>query len=266
MDELTDRVFEAYLRQRVGQFLDRRTRWKRPLIGFLDSIRRHTDDIVLFGGLLRDLMWPQYFQQPRDVDLVVLGLTVHDLETICADFIERKTRFGGLRLDVKGWSIDIWPLQDTWGIQKQNLPFNFRNLPKSTFLNIEAIATSLWPKQGGGREVFESGFFDALHSRTLELNYRDNPFPELCVVRALIIAAKLDFHLSKDLVQYIVSKGNALSSAEFQEIQIGHYGRLLCKPMELSNWISCLEFDLSQQKRKFRLPVPRERQLNLWKS
>ncbi len=44
-------------------------------------------------------------------------------------------------------------------------------------------------------ELFECGFFEALQSRVLDINYEENPYPALAAVRSIVTATKLRYSL-----------------------------------------------------------------------
>lgn len=87
-------------------------------------------------------------------------------------------------------------------------------MPKTTFLNVEAAAVELATVHGKSRRIYTHGFFEALADRTLEINFEENPFPALCVVRALITAARLQFLIGPKLSKYLVHYGRIFSGEE----------------------------------------------------
>ena len=62
-------------------------------------------------------------------------------------------------------------------------------MPKTTFLNVEAVAVELNPRPTRSRKLYESGFFEGVATETIEINLEENPFPDLCVARSLLTAA-----------------------------------------------------------------------------
>ena len=83
----------------------------------------------------------------------------------------------------------MWPIQDTWAFKERKVAgTGFSDYPKTTFLNIEAVAIQLFSKRRQKREIYSKGFFEAIAERTIELNFEENPTPTECIIRALRIA------------------------------------------------------------------------------
>jgi hypothetical protein len=188
---------------------------------------------LLFGGFLRDLFLFGRTRHPRDIDVVVANGSIGELQQVLSPFIQRKTRFGGLQIEFNRWHFDIWPLEQTWGFKHSKLLVPKReNLPKTTFLNIEAIAVSLGPKGGVG-DIYESGFFQAIKSRTLDINFEDNPYPALAAVRSIKTALQISFAMSPRLASYIVTTADSLGVEAFVEAQERHYGKVSLRSGDL---------------------------------
>lgn len=124
-------------------------------------------------------------------------------------------------------------------------------------MNFEAAAVEVWAKPGRARRICEQQFFDALSARTLEINLAENRFPDLSVVRALVTAARLDFSIGPKLREYILIHGCPLSERDFEEIQIGHYGKVRCFGALMKTWIESLASGEGSGTNPVRLPVPR---------
>src|SRR5438128_1620618 len=73
--------------------------WKEPILDVLEDLRQPNVRAVLFGGTLRSLLVSRVFQgrpgRPRDVDVVVSGAPLSQLEEQFRDILTRRTRFGG---------------------------------------------------------------------------------------------------------------------------------------------------------------------------
>ena len=91
--------------------------YKHPLLGFFHDLRDAQLPAVVFGGTLRDLVVKGSSEQPRDVDVVVDTPSLIAIESLFRVYIKKRTRFGGLHLNVGLWPIDIWPLPCTWALR-----------------------------------------------------------------------------------------------------------------------------------------------------
>jgi hypothetical protein len=218
---------EFRLRRRLSAFIHRESVW-RPA---LRSLREKTQDrgwtIFVFGGTLRDLLALAPSTVPRDLDLVVAGTTRESLESVFKRELVRVNRFGGLHLVTHKLPVDMWTLDSTWAF-RERLVYgrDFSDLPRTTFLNVEAIAAEFHTQPGRARTVYTRGFFRGIQERQVEINLEDNPFPALCIVRSLITAQRLRFSLGPRLVRFILHHARRIPIEELEAIQRSHYGRI----------------------------------------
>lgn len=207
--------------------------WKRSISETIDEIRERTWGAVFFGGTLRSLLLSRLNNnspgRPRDIDIVIDGASPEELRGSFEPFISRQTRFGGLQLKRINWQFDVWPLSETFALKERGIEFpDFEDLPTTTFFNIEAVAIEIWPRRGHARRIFSTDdqFFHGIINRTIEINREVNPFPELCVVRALVMAANLQWKVGCRLLSYLAKHGSRMSPSDFEAIQKTHYGKV----------------------------------------
>jgi len=217
--------------------------WKEPLLDVVRDLRESRVRAVLFGCTLRSLLASRIFEgrpgRPRDIDVVVAGVPLPWLEEKLADILTRRTRFGVLRLERGPWRFDLWPVAETWAFRQDagGGPASFSALPSTTTFNLEAVAVEAWTRGGRPRALFsgDDRFFEGIRARTVELNREDNPFPELTVVRGLILASELRFRIGPRLAGYIGRVAASMSEEVVERVQAGHYGharvdsRTLCE-------------------------------------
>lgn len=222
--------------------------WKEPIRNVIDDLRRANIHAVLFGGTLRSLLVSRIFQsrpgRPRDIDIVVSGATLSQLEEQFGDAVARRTRFGGLRLQRGIWQFDVWPVGETWAFKHAHVggTADFAALPETTTFNMEAVAVEAWP-HSGGRQTLYSGndqFFQGILSRTIELNLAESPFPELTVVRGLIMASEARLKIGPRLAAYIGEVGPSMNEGGVERIQIGHYGHARMESRTLKDLIAMI--------------------------
>jgi len=202
---------------------------------------------------------------PRDIDVVITGPSIAELESEFARFIRRKTRFGGLVMSFAGWRFDVWPLEVTWAFRNHLVnPQTVDRLPCTTFLNVEAVALSLHPPRGSG-EIYSCGFFDAIATRTIDVGLEANPFPDLCVLRALITANKLDFALGPRLVSYIASQAPKYGVERLLALQESHYGVVRRPASILKRWLQAVYTHAEKEPTSaLKLPSTTPIQLDVW--
>lgn len=255
------------LRDRLSRFLsDHQTQWMQPLLDDLRGLREGPVELWCLGGLPRDLVAHSRPKRPRDIDLVAGSDDLGPLLDVIQATVRRKTRFGGLQLSVKNWTVDVWPLSQTWAFREGLVSDpSFNALPRTTFFNIEAVAIELGSRgPNGQRRVADAGFFDALATRTIDINFEPNPFPALCVVRALVFASRLQFALAPRLVAYVARKMAEHSIEELLDAQVQHYGQIRINREVLGSWRTVVEHHLASSPLVPLNQGSDQRQLCLW--
>lgn len=261
-----DNASRRALRRRTVAFLIKHRREKSPVYEVVSRIRRNSWRAALFGGAARDLMLDGVSARPRDIDLVVEDVSADELRAEFRDLVVRQTRFGGLHLSCKGFLFDIWPLADTWAFKNvPNLEPTLSNLPKTTFFNVEAVALELVTTPGRARTIYSEGFFEAIARGCLSVNLPQNPFPELCVLRALLTAIKFNLAMTAELGDYIINHGSSISARDFTELQLSHYGSVRFDGNKVRSWIESI-FEKRTVKKQLLIPPPilRPEQLKLF--
>jgi len=254
---------EFRLRRRLSAFIHRESVW-RPA---LRSLQERTQDrgwtIYVFGGTLRDLLALAPSTVPRDLDLVVAGTTRQSLESVFERELVRVNRFGGLHLVTHKLPVDMWTLDSTWAFRERLVHgSDFSDLPRTTFLNVEAIAAEFHTRPGRARTLYTRGFFRGIQERQVEINLEDNPYPALCIVRSLLTAQRLRFSLGPRLVRFIMHHARRIPIEELEAIQRSHYGRIRLNRHQLHTLTVLVREQASHIKIR-PVTLPREHQLAL---
>jgi hypothetical protein len=228
----------------------------------------------LVGGTLRDLLLGPARagpagSYPRDIDIIVIGASLQELAECFSDLLSRQTRYGGLHLVTHVTRtcevhFDVWPLDETWAFKEYALTPDIAIFPTTPFLNIDAIAVEARAARGRPRQVYEHGFFDAIGNELLDVNFEPNPYPDVCAMRALVLAAKLKYGISTRLGYFIAKRAAMSSVSAFEDAQLSHYGRIRCTASELTHWIEEISQQLHRGADRIELPIPQYRQLELW--
>jgi hypothetical protein len=236
---------EALLRHQLSRFLVETASWKAPFREMIDVFRKKEWKAVFFGGVPRDLVLYGPSKRPRDVDIVV-DCSPQELDSVVASYPFRRTRFGGFRIAFGKWSFDIWSLRNTWAFASGYMDPTFDNLPKTTFFNVEAIAAQFNTKPRKRRSLYSFGFSEAISSRVLDINFEPNPFPQLCIIRGLVTAARHRFLLSPRLATYILERATRAEIAEIMHAQFAHYGVVHLRTEDIMSFMGRIEFRLKQ--------------------
>lgn len=218
MVDLEIQKMKRDLRARLGRFVASDSKQHYPhLYRVLEDIRNNGHPAFLCGGAVRNFLLCNN-SVPRDLDIILGYISRERLETLFPDHIKGQTSLGGLKLQVKDWSIDMWPLQDTWAFREGMVKGNgFSDYPKTVFLNIDAIAIQLFSRRRQKREIYSKGFFEAITERTIKLNFEENPTPAECIIRALRIASEFSFVIGPRLARYMISYTNQMEIEELAE-------------------------------------------------
>ncbi|MEQ1558493.1 MAG: hypothetical protein ABL933_06060 [Methyloglobulus sp.] len=138
-------------------------------------------DVYLFGGLLRDMALIGKSGFNSDIDIVVEGNWYN-----CISYLEslgaQKNKFGGYRLEVAKWPVDIWNAEETWAIKQGLVSYNgIGSLTETTVLNWDAILMNWRTKNF----VCQSNYLESIKSRVLDIVLEENPNPLGMLVRVL---------------------------------------------------------------------------------
>jgi hypothetical protein len=177
---------------------------RRALLSFLIFSSRPLPegDVYLFGGVLRDLALLGGRGFNSDIDVVVEG----DWAS-CTRYLDhlgaRRNKFGGYRLEVATWKVDIWNARETWAISHGLVQYNgIAALTKTTVLNWDAVFN-----ETGGHEHLSFVTIILMTSGIghLDVVLEQNPNPagmamrvfrHLCLKEALSITPKAITYLA----------------------------------------------------------------------
>jgi len=221
-DKLTRSLLEKF-----SMFVSERESRPVALSEVIRVVRERGLTVFAFGGTPRGVLHQGGFYRPRDLDLVFDDEHFEWFKFAFESFIQRRNRYGGLRLRIADMAVDAWPLSATWAF-RNGLCSNpsFETLPRTTFLNIDGLVVELSPQKGKSRRVFEAGFFSAWRRKTLDINLRYNPHPSVCVARTLCISRRFGFRVSHNLARYLLEMLTTLPMEELISCQISHYGQV----------------------------------------
>lgn len=102
----------------------------------------------------------------------------------CIPYLEslgaHKNKFGGYRLEVAGWPVDIWNARETWAIRQKLVPYKgIASLTETTVLNWDAILMN-WRTRSF---ICRKNYLDDIKARLLDIVLENNPNPLGMAVR-----------------------------------------------------------------------------------
>ena len=199
---------------------------------FLDYIcdALPTGELYLFGGVLRDLAMFGRKGFASDFDLVVEGDWTH-----LTKYLERmgasRNRFGGYRLYVGRWPIDIWEARETWAIRTGLIQYRgIESLTKTTILNWDAILFNWRTRE----MIYHPNYFSEIHKHLMDVVLTENPNPLGAAVRAFRhLCSKNAEELTVAAARYLGSAAKCHSSESIARTEIANYRRQMIDPMIL---------------------------------
>jgi hypothetical protein len=250
---------EDDLRTRVSRFVSDNSEWCSSRYNALQRIRELDQHTFLCGGAVRDILLSDNLNKivPRDLDIILGYTDIKNIADSFSDFTKKWNCYGGVSIQVKDWSIDMWSLQKTWAFEKKYVEGKgFSDFPKTTFLNIEAVTIQLFGKRGKKRKIYSKGFFEAILDKTIEINLEESPNPPICVVRSLSVAKKFKFAIGPKLAGYITHYANKIGLEKLLELYQVRYRSTHFSINELYSCIKAIEEQLRvSSKKPVKLPV-----------
>lgn len=184
-------------------------------------------DAYLFGGVLRDLALLGGRGFNSDIDVVVEGNW-----SSCRKYLEHlgahRNKFGGYRLEVATWKVDVWNAKETWAIREGLVQYRgIASLTETTVLNWDAILMN-WRTRAF---VFRQGYFDEIQDRILDIVLEQNPDPEGMVVRVFRHLCLKDAKsvTSKALI-FLADATAIYGLQELTEREVRSYGKSIIDP------------------------------------
>lgn len=184
-------------------------------------------DVYLFGGVLRDLALLGRSGFQSDIDLVVDGGWKR-----CSSILEslgaQRNKFGGYRLEVSGWPIDVWCAQETWAVRRGIVEYKgVSSLTETTVLNWDAILMNWRTKEFVCRE----NYLEDLKGRLLDLVLEQNPNPLGTAVRVFRHLCSKDARgMTPAVADYLAECAFKYSFSDVHKYELKSYGSALVDP------------------------------------
>jgi predicted nucleotidyltransferase len=241
----------SQLRKRVQRFLSSEAYGKSEIKAALDDFTRY-GPVALFGGVLRDLCLVGNEGFASDVDIVVKTDRWAEFVRHLEHYKYSKNKYGGYRIQLSKWSIDLWQLEDTWASKHGYVEVKtFEDLCDTTFFDWDAIGYELQSKK-----IFaKDDYLERISSGILDINLLPNPNPLGNSIKALRYLEKYDAKLSPRLASYISDVLSELDADEIGEIEkMSHERAVLGKLTTIH--LSALK---SHQNNEPHLPLKKEK-------
>ena len=149
----------------------------------------------------------------RDVDIIVDVKDYKQWEDTLKRYLMSPNRFGGHKLFCKDLLIDTWAIDQTWAFREKIIevkPEDYvRSLPKTVFLNIDAIIFD-WTHDCW----YDECYVEAMKSRQLDIVLSSNPQIELNILRTFVLQQRYNMTLSNQLQDIIRTHSKCYDTVE----------------------------------------------------
>ncbi len=171
-------------------------------------------EVLLFGGLLRNAALFGLTNFRSDIDVVVAGSKAESLARVLDRFGPVRNSFGGYRLRLDSFQVDIWTLDSTWAFRKGLVKGEtVEDLLQTTFFNWDAIAYSL----NSGTLYSKDGYIEEIRGSFLDIVLSVNPNPIGMLKRTVNLIKATSAVLSPSLVTFVLDtvEQNLRTNAHF---------------------------------------------------
>lgn len=181
-------------------------------------------EIYLFGGVIRDLALFGRDGFNSDIDIVVDGDWIN-----CKEYLHSLgatlNKFGGFRIEVAGWPIDIWNAQETWAIRQGLIEFNgISSLTKTTILNWDAVLMN-WDTR---KIICEPNYLDSLKERQMDIVLRENPNPLGATTRVFRhLCAKDAKSITQNTAEFLANSTSLYSLKQIKQYELSSHGNTI---------------------------------------
>lgn len=212
---------KSALKKRIVRFFDapKRSELRRFILELSEL-----GEVIAFGGVVRDIALYGIRGFDSDIDLVV-----NCPPKSLASFFEKsnmnfeKNKFDGYRTTTKSWTVDVWPLEQTWAFKNNKVELISReSLLRTTITNWDAIAYSF----SDGAILCHDDYFQVIKSGEIDLVLECNPNSAGVLLRTLrsIFDGKAKKLMPKAL-SYLKRELNQRAGSEIYSLQQTMFGK-----------------------------------------
>lgn len=207
------------LTKRLRRFFEETPDDRKPLFSFMNEIQEVGETFV-FGGLIRDICLRGVDAFRSDIDIVVKIKKGHDIHEALGHRVYERNKFGGYRIRVAQWCVDVWEFENTWAFASGLVePQTTHSLLDTTFFNWDASLYNI-----SAQKLYHyPNYFEDLSSRLLDVNLKSNPNLYGAFVRALRLISKEHASTRKDLSEFIIEYLKDTTDEQILEYEWGHF-------------------------------------------
>ena len=228
-------IFKSYLRELCSMDMF--------LLHDIEKLAQE-QEVYVFSGIIRDFFLgmpntKHKFNKKskhnlRDLDFVLEGDCKAEMFSAGNVLVNQ---YGGLKLQWGNVTVDVWSIEETWGIIEEGMPITPQSLLETSFFNFSAIVYDY------NNEKFLVGnqFLNFLNTNTLDVVYEKNPKPELCIVNTIYYTEKLRCRIGQRLSRWIINQYESNPTMDYDIVQQRHFGKVLYDKKKISQFVANLK-------------------------
>lgn len=167
---VTTAMDKSVLKKRLQRFFDPESKTRQDLCQFLNTLSDKID-VYIYGGVIRDIALHGVASFKSDIDIVFTGNETA-LDPIWGAYGAQRNNFGGRRLSVGHWQVDIWSAESTWAFKEGYKQFeSIESMLDTTITNWDAILYH-WKDE---KIICKADYFKDLSNCYLDVVLDKNP-------------------------------------------------------------------------------------------
>lgn len=201
-------------------------------------------DVYVFSGVIRNYLLGEPVS--RDIDFVVRDLSSVQISN---EIVERynvtKNSYGGLKISINNLNIDVWDIENTWSLLKNNsLKATPHTLIKTAFFNFSAVVYDVARRSF----IFDNEFLKFYKDREIDVVNGRNPNDALCIANTLYYAIITGYPIKYRLCKWIVKHYS--SSVNYEDAQLAHFHKVLYNNSQIEAFYKACKDRLQQLKKQ----------------
>lgn len=159
----------------VGSFFDYSRQSSAKVCELVNSLlENEQNNVFVFGGMIRDIGLFSVDRFDSDIDLVFSGSELDLYEALSKLDVGKVTsnKFGGNRLNLDIWDVDIWCDKHTWAFEEKHIEFkSIMDLLDTTLMSWDSALYNIRTQQ----LLVKDDYLDNLRKRHLDLVLEQTP-------------------------------------------------------------------------------------------
>lgn len=225
------------LKKRIERFFNSNNSERALLCEFLDDLNT-VANVYIFGGVVRDIALRGVRSFRSDID-VVIETDNSDYLNLIQQFYPEQNKFGGYRLLIEGWSVDLWEVDKTWafaiGLKSYD---SIDSLLETTITNWDSALYD-WSNK---KLIANENYVEDIQAGYLDVNLSENPNELGMIVKILRFCADPNFNtLSGDSLRYLRERTDKFTFDEIYEYEKRSYNQRLISVTLYSRVVEALD-------------------------